>query len=564
MPRTAYIKTTNEKKFREYRAYFDLYGINVIQVSPECPSDDLLEKKKVVGVFREESNLVEPGTKNVLERPLEHGQVAENFATLTVETENGSHVYQERIEGYIDCDRRSLDNGEVFDWDDVFVVATTGKTYEQMRQRDLKRSARDRVLAQFAREHLWYSEGKSLQWFDQVSPDRSIDFSLDPVEFFSTHQFYQPVVGNEEPFDDSGIGNIIRRVINDGLFFRSALNRREKIYWLPGLNAGLPFTPKRDSFHEATFMAHDVMHFAFPDLVFDGGTDEESRRVYIAHRMMSEAFTLVLADMVFVDGWKRRGFDYDFSKRRIHPLYETGDWDSLEQVLKANVDYCLKADDSGYREAGVDPKALERFKDKYEQFFISDYRWTENNFGSMTNKAGFVRPWSGLAKELRTQFGLNIETVSEFKARLETNNVDLRDRDDLVDAVFGEYISRFNRLRQSGAPQLDSEQCRTNAFRRHMIGQMAMFYQYDFAQSSDQYSEVFRDLLLDKKTWSLGDIDNARSLLGQYLKNLHQNHHITSEERDLFAEIFPIFDPFYVAYDSSTGETLKQAYEDIL
>jgi len=38
--------------------------------------------------------------------------------------------------------------------------------------------------------------------------------------------------------------------------FRSASNRREKNYWFPGLNAGIPLVPKRDPVHEATFMAH--------------------------------------------------------------------------------------------------------------------------------------------------------------------------------------------------------------------------------------------------------------------------------------------------------------------
>lgn len=37
--------------------------------------------------------------------------------------------------------------------------------------------------------------------------------------------------------------------------------QREKNYWWPGLNAGLPLTAKRDAVHEATFMAHDFGHF---------------------------------------------------------------------------------------------------------------------------------------------------------------------------------------------------------------------------------------------------------------------------------------------------------------
>ena len=35
-----------------------------------------------------------------------------------------------------------------------------------------------------------------------------------------------------------GLVNVATNVVNQGVFFRSAKNRREKTYWLPGLNAG--------------------------------------------------------------------------------------------------------------------------------------------------------------------------------------------------------------------------------------------------------------------------------------------------------------------------------------
>ena len=39
-------------------------------------------------------------------------------------------------------------------------------------------------------------------------------------------------------------------VLNQGLVLRAALTRREFIYWLPGLNAGIPLVPKDDAIHE--------------------------------------------------------------------------------------------------------------------------------------------------------------------------------------------------------------------------------------------------------------------------------------------------------------------------
>ena len=43
-------------------------------------------------------------------------------------------------------------------------------------------------------------------------------------------------------------------VLNSGLFLRAAITRREFIYWLPGLNAGLPLVPKDDAIHEAEML----------------------------------------------------------------------------------------------------------------------------------------------------------------------------------------------------------------------------------------------------------------------------------------------------------------------
>src|SRR5690606_33898717 len=135
----------------------------------------------------------------------------------------------------------------------------------------------------------------------------------------------------------------------------AARNRREKNYWLPGLNAGVPFVPKRDDVHEATYMFHDLCHFALPDLLLDGQVGRAEHNVYVVHRMMSEAFTLVLADMVFVDALRAAGLEYDWARRRIHPLFASlgvgaaaVDLSRLRPVLWANARFCLAGDPAAY------------------------------------------------------------------------------------------------------------------------------------------------------------------------------------------------------------------------
>jgi hypothetical protein len=99
--------------------------------------------------------------------------------------------------------------------------------------------------------------------------------------------------------------------------------------WAPGLNGAIPLTPKKDPVHGITFMIHDLMHQAIPDLIFTGVPKAEDqalwRNVYSVWRMMSEAFAfaLALADMIFVDSRVQSKLDYD---RRTwvgaHPLFD--------------------------------------------------------------------------------------------------------------------------------------------------------------------------------------------------------------------------------------------------
>ena len=114
--------------------------------------------------------------------------------------------------------------------------------------------------------------------------------------------------------------NVFVAVANNGAFFRAARTRREVNYWLPGLNAGIPFVAKRDPIHEITFTAHDFGHFLIPDLVYTGNNSTNGRRAYILYRMLSEAVTMVFADMLFVETLRLSGHEYDYSKRHIHPL----------------------------------------------------------------------------------------------------------------------------------------------------------------------------------------------------------------------------------------------------
>ena len=62
---------------------------------------------------------------------------------------------------------------------------------------------------------------------------RTIDFQNSPQEFFAQSEYLNTPMAKQY-----GITNVCTHVANQGVFFRSAVNRRQKTYWLPGLNAG--------------------------------------------------------------------------------------------------------------------------------------------------------------------------------------------------------------------------------------------------------------------------------------------------------------------------------------
>ena len=135
-------------------------------------------------------------------------------------------------------------------------------------------------------------------------------------------------------------------------------------------------------------MSHDFGHFAIPDLTFIGNNSVRHRRAYIAWRMASEATTVTLADMLFVDSLQKSGVEYDFATRRIYPLFmdlqinfldKKSFVANLKKVVHANYVYCLRGDDSPYREllreAGSLDENLEKFKEKFMPFFVEDFHW---------------------------------------------------------------------------------------------------------------------------------------------------------------------------------------------
>ncbi len=580
--RIVLLASDNRRKEPEYRQHLDLYGVELHRIPPlDHPAYYKAflkagdENLRILNVIREESQIVKVGGREPGRR--KDCEPVENLAVLTAYSlQKGAleaMVYEHRTEGYIDLSRRRADRAAVFGWDDIFVLKNSGFTYQELAEKGFKFSSRNMVLSDFIRDRLHYREVVHLD-FHPLSIRRPIDFSCSVLDFVRSNPYF-----NNTAACEIGLNRLFLRVALDGVFFRAAENRREKNYWLPGLNAGIPLVPKKDAIHEITFMAHDFCHFAIPDLVFTGVHSEQHRRVYIAARMMSEAITLVLADMLFVDTLSRSGIEYDFSKRRIYPLFEAvgiklDDPRSLQAnlkaLLKANAAYCLRGDDSPYHELirshGGDFGALEAFKEKYMPFFVEDFRWTDRNWTTMVGRSEVMQEWWRQVAPLRERGQISIDTVEEFTARLDPVG-------DLVESVFeqifAERIAPF--LAQLAEPveigEAAAARATGKAFYRYMLGQLSLFAEYGFLPEAQRYREKITASLYEKGSdFNQEEIQRVRGLYEQFVHLLCERNFLSRDDERTYIEIYPLFPPFYVFYDEEQGfyESLDQISSRLL
>lgn len=311
-PMSVVLMTTNARKVAEYRRFLARHAQTLhVEAPTEAPHilRGWLEEARAVvadesNVFDPSGDLVQPGyvgpARNVCRL---HAWVLDEGGALV------RRSYLREVQGHFDATRLRPDDPTVFDWDSAFTSAA-GATLEQMDAVGLKNSAREQCLSAFVRERLRQPSPRVLKW----TPVSAADWSMD-ARLLLEHPLYRAL----PPRLDAAL----RSVVDAGVFFRAVKSRRDGNYWLPGLNGGLPYVPKADPVHEATYLFHDVMHHLMPDLVFDGAQSEDHRRTYIVWRMMSEAVSLALADMTYVDALTHRPehAGYDFTKRRIHPLF---------------------------------------------------------------------------------------------------------------------------------------------------------------------------------------------------------------------------------------------------
>ncbi|KAG2377686.1 hypothetical protein C9374_009202 [Naegleria lovaniensis] len=574
--RSVYLLSTNPLKLPEYTRNFDRYGVRVVLFDPSEYADDqcklnflLKHAPQAICFIADQMDLWKKGQSGERAK-LEHLELVESCTELTVWQLNKEKdaivkkVYKNTQLGFIDLSRKkpNLLRRSVFGWDDVFVNVSTGMSnLEQIERSGVKISSRDMAISEFIRERFYYSKRRDLQFTPQHA-EKTIDFKKSVLHYFETHNLY-----NNESTAKYKVTNIWKTVANEGIVLKSAINRRQYNYFSTLLNPALPLVSKKDPIHETTFQVHDCGHFLILELVYTGyETTDLHKLVYITFRMISEAVTMMIADILFIHALKQQGIEYDFDSRKIYPLYSSSNLDfdrdgivpTLEKLVRANVDYALKGDDTKFRAIASEP-VLKTFKDKFGPFFVEDYKWNTNNYLNMESRKEEIRKWWDSVEHVRGYIpDIRFLTIDEFISRMEkyhNKDLSLLDNECIVDLVFETVWNEIVKpvFEKDDVPLLPEGTRNYNAFVRYMIGQMAIFSAFNIPERTIYQDGLLKFLKEKSKTKSItiNEIENAVSFYSAFVDLLAQKSLITFDDAFTYKEIYPMFEPCYVFYDEN-------------
>lgn len=521
--RVALVVTKNPIKFEEIAAHLRLYGEECerVDAAPAAPWP-----AHVWCVLREQTTLVRCATGEAVERA-QHLDVVEQVSVLEAtftkkrSAELETQTFTSRTRGYIDESRKRTGDGSVFGFDDCFVLPATGKTFHDLRMLGYKVSARNKAVVAFLKARLYYDKLVDLQ-HKPFAPKQVLLFAVDPLQSITDEPSYHgaTAVG-------WGLPGLLTRVANEGVFFRSAVNRRERVYWAPGGNAGIPMVAKpKDPFHELVYRTHDLCHFLLPDLLFDGTDGPLERFVYVSTRLMSEATTIMLADGLYVHCLQEDGFDYTTrDARKIFPLVQaTGVLDGgrdplkLRALLMASMSFCLTGDTSRFRALVGDrtggEAALADFVSKYSPFFVADFQWTVANWESMSaNRAHFSR-WNSSVRHLVQ--AASLQSVPDFIAALAVPRAQLeREMHDapaaLLDRIYAHLLDR-NVLPFLGPVQPDTHEARLGrTAMRYFLCQLLCFSRHaGIVPQAAQFEDVMVHALTTRPPRTVEEVERMR------------------------------------------------------
>lgn len=495
-------------KLEEYRLFWSEYHIAIEHMSPLETYDD----RAILNVLKEH---YDPDA-HVLCVMTECTRIIDDclITNLWLVDAQGAFTHTaDPIPVHVDMERPALGLG----WDNQVVLKNGYSCYE-MAAMGFKNIGRQYIFSIMA-ERLCHDTHKTWNYLTHDMPDEVLHFDDTLLNIVLDN----PYLSNSH-VNQSFLGPLFQRAIQNAGFVRTGNTRKLRNYWLPGLNAGIPAVPKSDLFHETTFLVHDLCHFIFPDIVYNGNPDTLTH--YHMARMASEAITMTFADMWFVDIIQSH-YSYDYKKRGIYPIFEKiramNPNITPYEMAWINVQYAVLGDTSGYEQyIQLSDPIWMNFEQIYSRFFIEDHHWTFHNRESMRQRSKAYQEFTNDYQSLITQQKLTLSTtMSNLK--------------DVFDDMWNRYI------KQDDYRIVDRES-------NYWLGQAFIFYQYP---DPHRYHIAFKQALKQK------DYVTVKHIYNIYMLYLLEHYFINKDEYYHYQHIYPFFKPHYVFYERKSEEILK-------
>lgn len=585
------ILTENSYKMKEYNTELGQgYGVGLFYKSPPAFLTDATVRKILAEmdpspyfILREESQLLDALTKNelsgiaIVENPEKAPKFVLNRSSLSVWIPQwdkqgvfqgfNTKEYTHEIKGRIDPLLKDEKREDTFGWDHLFVNPQTSLSHlNAMTTLWGKTSARQMVLGDFIANHLFYGKPQALSYHKELNPEKSIEFSKE----MSVGNFVRknPFLNNPN-LSLWGLSNIRDHILNEGVFFKAATSRPIKNYFSPPFG-GVPLTSKKTDVEETVFMMHDLNHHNIPDLIFEGDASEEMRNVYVAWRMMSEAMTLVIADMLYADTLVKTNPENEKKvDSRIYPLFKSLNLNSLasrdeiiRELLWANTQYAVIGNDEEWKKL-IQPghmDKLEAYKNHFEKFFVGDHVWTEGNFRNMSKMKDCYTFWINTVG--RSQFAqAGLLFLSDITAKIKNRGADLLSFESVVSYVFEEIFETRILAHLQNPEVVVEEQRNSRAFQRYMIGQMSFYAHFHHLNGMVEKAKHLAEKL---KEITFFDEESRHRIYNQFEQDVSYVWSMgvmTGATADYYRQIHPIFPPFYINYSKQECKTVKEVLQ---
>lgn len=349
-------------------------------------------------------------------------------------------------------------------------------------------------------------------------------------------------------------GNLIRFVCNErGLFMKAGNIPAQRAHWNSTLNGGLPAFKKSDPIHEGTFLLHDIFHFVPVDpLLGEIPPDDQQIATYLAHRQLSEASTLVLADMVAVSHADLENRGYDVARRKIYPIYKSilesngGEHPDIERLLAANAYFSLTADATGFRNLGASVEAIEFYQSKYERIFKDDFSWNLHNIMAMVQE----RRDNPLFEEYYGWVRKNLDAPS-----LDEYSEHMSAADGATDIarMVSEFRAGF--IISAAYPEaLSEDKRRRKAYAKYLAGQRVVFARFgqaaDPSESIDSFDAAFNEMQSATDDAVVVEAGNsAIRIAEEYIDRLAQLNLLLPHEVATYKFSVPLYPILFINYE---------------